>query len=468
LLCPSRFWQYRLLLQPEKSMRVIIVGAGEVGFHTAQRLALEGQEVVLLDTDRQRLRQVEEQLDVLALLGSGARAEDLEEAGIRSCELFIAVTDMDEVNLIACLLAREYGVATKIARVKSMGYKTSHAVLNARKLGIDLFINPVEAVANDLAAIARQASAVEVAEFADGRILFVGYTIEEGNPVCGLSLTEFQDIREMYPFVVVGITRAGRALIPRGEDAIAAGDHVFVVLRAFDLANVRYLLGFEKRNVRKAFILGGGAVGRRLVEHLEADGIDVRVVDPDRSVCEELAQQLQRAVVLHAEIIDVDALVAEGLDKADVVVAVSEAEETNILACLLAKRRGARRALCMVNRPAYVSLVPSLGIDACISPRLSTASAILRRVRPSGLVNLAMVEENQAEVLELAVTKGLEWLGKPLNAVGFPPGAIAGAVVRGTEALIPTGETILQPGDRAIVFALHEAVLAVERFFAVR
>jgi len=446
-------------------MRVIVVGAGEVGFHTAERLALEGHDVVLVESQRDRLREVEERLNVLALHGSGARADTLEEAGIRGCDVFIAVTDVDEVNMVACLLAREYGVPTKIARVKSLGYSARDAVLNAEKLGIELLINPLEAVTQDLINIAGHAAAVEVAEFAEGRIFFIGYVIGEDNPICGLTLADLRDLRAMYPFVVAAITRAGRTLIPRGDDEVAAGDHVFLVMRTADLPSVRYMLGFEKRQVRRIFVLGGGEVGYRVTAHFEGLGLQVTVVDPDRSVCADLAERLGNAVVLHAEPTDVATLSAEGLGKADVVIATTENEEANILATLLAKRHGARRGLCLVNRPAYVSLVPTLGIDACISPRLSTASAILKYVRRGGVLNVATVEENQAEVMEMLLTSSPGWVGEPLKALAFPTGAIVGAVVRGTEAFIPTGETVLQPGDRAVIFALPEAVVRVEDFF---
>ena len=446
-------------------MRVIVVGAGEVGFHTAERLALEGHEVVLVENNRDRLREVEERLNVLALEGSGAQAEVLDAAGVRSCGVFIAVTNVDEVNLVACLLAREYGVPKKIARVKSIGYTDRGALLSAEKLGIELFINPLEVVAQDLIAIASHAAAVEVAEFADGRILFVGYSIADENPVCGLTLADLGDLRSMYPFVVAAITREDRTIVPRGDDTLESGDHVFLVLRIADLPSVRYLFGLEKRVVRRVFVLGGGPVGFQVAEHFERAGLEVRVVDPDRGCCEALAERLDHAVVLNTDVTDIDTLLSEGLEKTDVLVAATEDEEVNILASLLAKRHGARRALCLVDRPAYVSLASTLGVDACISPRLSTASAILKYVRRGGVLSMATVEENQAEVVEILITESPAWLGKPLKSLDFPGGAIVGAVMRRDEAFIPTGDTVLQSGDRAVVFALPEAVVRVESFF---
>ncbi|WP_025323766.1 Trk system potassium transporter TrkA [Deferrisoma camini] len=446
-------------------MRVIVVGAGEVGFHTAERLALEGHDVVVVEHSRQALRSVEERLNVMALEGNGAEARVLEEAGIGACGLFIAVTDVDEVNLVACLLAKEYGVPVKIARVRSVAYTGRGAVLNAEKLGIELLINPLEAVAQDLINIASHAAAVEVAEFAGGRILFVGYPITPDSPVAGLTLAEIGELRTMYPFVVAAITRHGRTLIPRGDDRVEPDDHVFLVLRREDLAAVRYMFGLEKRQTRRIFVFGGGAVGQRVAEHFEQNRAEVTLVEPNRARCEELARRATRATVINADITEVDVLLSEGIGKADVVVATTPNEEKNILASLLAKRHGARRALCVVDRPAYVGLVPSLGIDACISPRLSTASAILKYVRRGGVLNMATVEENQAEVLELRIPEAFAWARRPLREIPFPDGAIVGAALRGDQAFIPTGDTTLDPGDRIVVFALPEAVVAVEDFF---
>lgn len=446
-------------------MRVIVVGAGEVGFHTAERLALEGHDVVVVEHSRQALRSVEERLNVMALEGNGAEARVLEEAGIGECGLFIAVTDVDEVNLVACLLAKEYGVPVKIARVRSVAYTGRGAVLNAEKLGIELLINPLEAVAQDLINIAGHAAAVEVAEFAAGRILFVGYPITPDSPVAGLTLAEIGELRTMYPFVVAAITRHGRTLIPRGDDRVEPDDHVFLVLRREDLGAVRYMFGLEKRQTRRIFVFGGGAVGQRVAEHFEHKRAEVTLVEPDRVRCEELARRATRATVINADITEVDVLLSEGIGKADVVVATTPNEEKNILASLLAKRHGARRALCVVDRPAYVGLVPSLGIDACISPRLSTASAILKYVRRGGVLNVATVEENQAEVLELRIPEAFAWARRPLREIPFPDGAIVGAALRGDRAFIPTGDTTLDPADRIVVFALPEAVVAVEDFF---
>ena len=215
----------------------------------------------------------------------------------------------------------------------------------------------------------------------------------------------------------------------------------------------------------RVMVLGGGEVGFRVARHFERTGVRVAVVDPDPEVCDRLAERLHSATVLRTDITDVDTLISEGLSETDVVMAVTENEETNILASLLAQRHGAKRSLSVVNRPAYVGLVPTLGIDACVSPRLSTASAILKYVRRGGILSVATVEENQAEVIEILIPDSPAFVGKKLMELAFPRGAIIGAIVSDTEAQIPSGETVLQAGDHAVVFAVPEAVADVEAFF---
>jgi trk system potassium uptake protein TrkA len=448
-------------------MRVIVVGAGEVGYHTAHRLSIEGHEVVVIEADRRRLSEIEERINVMGVEGSGAHAETLEAAGVRSCGLFIAVTDIDEVNIVACLLAREYNVPTKIARVKAMGSGSTNPLLSAHKLGIEMIINPLDAVAQDIVNIAAHSSALEIAEFADGRILFVGYPVAEDNPLCGVTISELGDLGVVYPFVMTAITRNGATIIPRGEDTVEAGDHVFLLLRKDDHPSVRYMLGFEHEHVKRMTVLGGGDIGYRVARHFEKNKLRVTVVDPDDATCDRLAEQLDSAMVLKAPIIDVATLTSEGIGLSDVVVAVSGDEERNILAALLAKKNGASRALCLVDTPDYVSLAPSLGIDACVSPRLSTANAILKYVRRGDILSVATVEENQAEVIEFLVSGEMPFIDKKLKDLSFPTGAIIGAIVTDERIEIASGDTVMHEGDRVVVFAVPESIVAVEAFFGV-
>ena len=449
-------------------MNILIVGAGQVGYFLCERLSLEGHEVTLIDRDQDNLNAAQDRLNVLGILGNGASAETMEQAGIKSADIVMAVTDLDEVNILACLLAREYGVGKRIARVKSIDYLSRGAVLSKDKLGIDLMINPEDAVADELANLAGRAGTFDVAEFVGGQIQFLGYRITQESPLCDLTLKELGEIRGIYRFVVVAITRHGHTIIPRGDDTIQVGDSIFIFAHKEELPAIQYMLQIQeetKRGAQKAFVLGGGRIGRRVARHLEERNFHVRLIERDLRRCEKLSAKLKKTMVIHAEGTDIRVLLDEGVADADVFIAATENDETNILCSLLCKRHGTHRTLSLVNRPEFLDLAPSLGVDACVSPRLAAAGAILKFVRRGNVISLATIEGSNSEVLEIEVKEGSPIVNTPLKELHFPRGAIIGAIVHEKSYEIPDGENCLKVGDRVLVFALPEALAKVERFF---
>ncbi|MFA7535410.1 MAG: Trk system potassium transporter TrkA [Desulfuromonadales bacterium] len=449
-------------------MRILIVGAGQVGYFLCERLSLEGHEVTLVDRHQEHLARAQDRLNVLGILGNGASAEVLEQAGIKGTEIFIAVTDMDEVNILACLLAREYNVKTRVARVKSIEYTGRGAVLSKEKLGIDLLINPEDAVAEEIVKIACRSGTFDVAEFVEGQIQFLGYRIREDSPVLDLTLRELGDLRGMYRFVITAISRGDRTIIPRGDDTIQMGDSIFIFAHQNDLPAIQYMFKLEEEKRRRQprfFILGGGGIGLRIASQLEKMPFEVRLVEKNEKRCEMLSATLKRSMVIHAKGTDVRTLIDEGIEGADAFIAVTDNDETNILCSLLARQNGARRTLALVTRPEFLSLAPSLGIDACVSPRMAAAATILKYVRRGGIISLATIEGSNAEVLEIQVKDDSGILDTPLMHLHFPAGAIIGAIVRGQIYEIPTGASRLLAGDRVVVFALPGALTKVERFF---
>jgi trk system potassium uptake protein len=450
-------------------MKILIVGAGQVGFFLCERLAAEGHEVTLVDRDPEHLNHAQDRLNVLAILGNGASAEILEKAGIQDTDIFIAVADLDEVNILSCLMAKEYGVKTLVARVKSIEYSGKGAVLSKEKLGISLLINPDDAVAEEMVKLACRSGAFDVAEFVEGKIQFLGYRIAADNPLCDLTLRELGEIRGMYRFVVTAISRGDRTIIPRGEDTIQAGDRIFIFAHQKDLPAIQYLLHIQEekktRKHQRAFVLGGGRIGLHIAEELEKLHFDVRLIDQNEARCELLSAKLKKTMVIHADGMDIGTLMEEGIEDADVYIAVSGNDETNILSSLLSRRHGARRTFALINKPQLLTLAPSLGIDACISPRLAAAAAILKYVRRGEVISMATIEGSNAEVLELQVKSHSRLPGLPLKDLHFPRGAIIGAIVRGEGYEIPTGDSSLHAGDRVVIFALPGSLSKVERFF---
>jgi len=447
-------------------MKVIIVGAGEVGFHIAERLSKEGHDVTVIEKSREKEQLLKSKLNALVVRGSAAAVDVLEQAGIDRADLFIAVTDQDEVNLVSCLLARERGTARIVARIKSLEYTTAEWANNARKLGIDLLINPQQVVTDEIFRIISYEASTEAAEFAEGRVVFLGYSISRTSPLAGVSLKELSGVRGIYRMIVTAIARKHETIIPRGEDVIQEGDIVYFVCNKRDLPAINYLFEFEKQPLKTAFVLGGDRVGESLVRKLTSIGVRVTLIEHDQALCERLAEDLDDVVVLNAEATDIEALKYEGIEKCDAYVAVTSNQQTNILCSLLAKSYGAKRAIALVDRHEFVTLAPSLGVDACVSPRLATAAAVLKYVRPSGVASMFTVEHSNAEVLELVISADNSHCGRALKDLEIPHGSIIGVIVRGETVVIPTGDDRLQPGDHVVVFALPEAIVKVERYFS--
>ncbi len=450
-------------------MKILIIGAGQVGYFLCDRLSREGHAVTLVDQDGETIERAQDRLNVLGVCGNGASAEILEQAGINNTEIFIAVTNMDEVNILACLLAREYQVGTRVARTKSIEYTGNKAILSKEKLGIDLLINPEDAVAEELFKLACTAQAFDVAEFAEGQIHFQGFRITEDSPICNLTLAELGELRGIYRFVVVAINRGKKTIIPRGDDEIQAGDRIYIFAHQNELPAINYMLRSEQEKAKathRAFILGGSRIGAQIARNMEAHHFNTKLIEKNEERCYKLAEELNKTVVINAEGLDLQTLLDEGLEDADVFVAVTDNDQTNILTCLLAKQHAVKRTLALVSQPELIDLAADLGIDACVSPRMAAASTILKFVRRGEIISLTAVEDSDSEVLEFEIKEDSGLLNIPLSGLHFPRGAIIGAIVRGRNYEIPNGASRLAAGDRVVIFALPDALQKVERFFS--
>lgn len=447
-------------------MKVMVVGAGEVGFHIADLLSRERHAVTVVEKDVRRAAEVRDRLNVFVAQGNGASTDVLEAASVSNVELFIAVTDLDEVNLIACLLAHDHGVPRIVARIKSLEYTKAEWTRNAARLGVGLLINPQSVVAEDIFHSVSYSAATEVAEFARGRVVFLGYPIGKNSPLAGVSMRTLGEIRGLYRMVVTAISRHGKTITPRGEDLVEAGDTLYFVCSKRDLPAVTTLFGFEERETKSLFVLGGGKIGAEVAARLARQRYRVKLVERDAALCEDLAANLEGVHVLNTKGTDIETLKNEGLESADVFIAVTQDEQSNILCSLLAKRHGARRAVAVVNRPELVNLALTLGVNVCISPRLATASAILKHVWQAEVVSIAMVEQCDSEVIEFSLPADSPILRRPLKTLNIPAGCVVGAIVRGDEAIVPFGDDCFEAGDHVVVFSLPESNAETVRFFS--
>ncbi|HSB82485.1 MAG TPA: Trk system potassium transporter TrkA [Candidatus Methylomirabilis sp.] len=447
-------------------MRTIIIGAGEVGFHIAERLSREGHDVVIVEQDSAVRQRVQEELDVMAVEGSGSSPRILEQAGIREADLIIAVADIDEVNVTACLLAKEYGVPKRIARVRDPDFSESPFLEQGRRLGVDLLINPTIVVAEEILDLIKTPAAAEVGKFADGKVVMLGLQIGAAAPILERPLKALRAFHATTPFLVVAIQRQNRILLPDGATTVEEGDHLYFVSKRECLNDILTLLGKKESIIERVLVIGGGRLGTRVAQRLEQDRYKVKLLERSQVRCEELSRLLEHTLVLHGDGTDVQTLLEEGIADTDAVVSVTDDEAINILAALLAKEQGAKKVMARIKRPHLLHLLPHLGIDAAISPRILTANVILKYIRRGRVLSIFEIPESDAETLEMVVAPHARISGKPIRDAGLPLGAIIGAVVHHDEILIPKGETVLHPEDRVILFALPKAIPDVERLFA--
>jgi trk system potassium uptake protein TrkA len=446
-------------------MKIVIIGAGEVGFYLAQRLSLEKHDLVIIDSDPEKCAHAQEALDVSVIEGNASSQNALKEAGLESADMLIAASGVDEINLIACMIASKMGVKKKIARVRNPDYYEPSSLLKPQDLGVDLFIHPEEEVIEEITRLLMRASATEVVEFEGGKILVVGLKLDAQCPNLNKPLKEIGHEHERGNIRVVAMLKGEKTIIPTGEDFFSKNDQIFVVAKRDSLPHVLSLTGKADQKLDRIMILGGGKIGRGLAEKLESQ-VEVTLVESDREKSVQIASRLKRTAVYQADGMEIDTLAREGLLNMDAFIAVTGDDENNILSCLLAKHLGIHKTIALVNKQTYLPLLPVIGIDSTVNVRLSTASAILRFIRRGAILSAATFHGIDAEAIEFEVMKSNKVTGKPIKDLGLPKGSLIAGVTRKDDVLIPHGNSYLEVGDKVIVFALPKAIPAIEKRFS--
>jgi trk system potassium uptake protein len=445
-------------------MYTIVIGAGEVGFDIASILSRQQHDVAVVDSDPLALRRVEERLDVLTVHGSGTSLTTLESAGVRRADMLLAVTAIDEVNVIACMMADRVGVKTTVARVRSDEMTSTQSVLRATDFGIDLLINPESSAANEVVQLIRRATATDVLTFADGRLHLVGVRLGSDSPAIGLTMAEFAAQQSAWRFRIAGIGRGIRSLLPRGGERFQKNDQVFLLAEPKVVPHITLALGRSESQIRHLMIVGGTNVGAKAAMVLSSEQKkSVKLVESDRLRASRLADQLKDVLVLHADATDVDALVAEGLAEMDAVVAVTEDEESNLVTCLLAKHLGVAKTIALLSKSAYIPISQSIGLDAAVSLKLAISREIMRFVRGKHVKSVATVLGLDAEILEIQASPRSRLTREPLRNLRIPEWMLIGAVLHPYGAEVATGTTVIDPGDQVIVFVLPQRVADGER-----
>ncbi len=450
-------------------MKIIIVGAGQVGFHIASHLALENKDVVVLDKNPDALRRVSDNLDVQIIRGSGSSPVVLEEAGIQNAEIMLAVTNSDETNLVACLVANIVSPSTKkLARIRDADFDNYHRNFREVAPHIDTIINPDIEVVKTIHRMMSVPGAVDIGEFADGRLKFVGVNLEDDSELAGARLSDLPKILGDDRPLIAALVREDEFIIPRGDDQIKAGDLVYFISEEDKLLDTLSLFNKIAQPLKRALIVGGGRIGYRLARLLEEHSIYCKIIERNPERCTYLAERLNKAIVLSGDGSDQELLSEENIQDMDIVITLTHDEETNILASLLAQRMGARKTITRISKFSYFPLTNAIGIEQVVSPRLSAINTILQHIRKGKVLSAISIKGEQAEVIEAVALETSDIVEKPLRDIAFPKGAMLAGIIRKDAIIIPTGESIIQPNDRVIIFARKEAIPKIEKLLFVK
>ena len=451
-------------------MKILILGAGQVGRTAAQHLSREeANEVTVVDVNEEILRDLQERLDVRTVAGNAAHPSVLEAAGAAEAEIIVALTSSDEVNMMACEVAFTlFRTPTKIARIRSSEYTSRAALFGADGLSVDVFISPEQLVTEYVERLIYHPGTLQVLDFADGKVRLVGVRTRRGGLLVGQSLRELARHLPKVEVRVVAIYRDGRPIPPEGDTLIAEGDEVFFLAARDDIRRVMGELRHGDDPARRIVIAGGGNIGFRLARTLEKAN-QVKLIERDAKKARRVAELLEHAIVLHGDAADEELLIEENIDSADVFAAMTNSEEANILAAMLAKRLGAHKVMALINKPSYTELVESGSLDIAISPQTITIGSLLAHVRRGDVVRVHALKRGAAEALEAIVhgdERSSRVVGRMVGEIPLPEGASIGAVVRGDQVIMAHHDTQVLADDHVILFLADRRHLeAVERLF---
>jgi len=430
-------------------------------------LSRENHDVVVIDPAEGPLESVRSRLDVLTINGNATSASVLREARAEEADMVIAVTSVDEVNVIACMMASRMGAKITIARVRSGELSHDQSVLTPSDLGIDHIIHPEESTADEIVRLIRRTSATDVLSLADDELQLVGIRLSETSPTLYRSLAEMAAEAPNLAFRVMGINRGMRTIIPRGEERLHLNDQVFVLIRPDDFQALARLFGKSDAKLQNVMILGGTAIGERVARVLSQEkDTRVKLIEPDRATAERLAEELIDVLVIHGEESDIDMLATEGITDMDAFVGVKDDEASNLVTCLMAKHLGVAKTVALLSTAAYLPISQRIGIDAAVNKKRAVASEVLRFLRGKHVLSHATVAGLDAEILELQASMGSQITKMPLQELEIPHGVLIGAILGAHGPEVATGRSKVKVGDRVIVFSLPGLVDEVERLFS--
>ncbi len=448
-------------------MKTVIVGAGAVGLHLARSLSWEGHEVIVIDHHQELVDQVTSTIDALAIRGSGTSIPTLVQAGAQNADLLLAVTNVDEVNIVACMLARELGVKKRIARIRNQEYSKLNSPVPLHSIGIDQVIHPELESAKEVVRLIRYPDAVDIVECAGGKMFLTGVRLSDDSPIIGKTLQEVTPDDSDVPFRLVAISRSGRTIIPVSHDKLQAADLIYCISHLGDVDRVFEVVGKKVEPARKIMIMGGGIIGRMVAEELELQKKPViKLIESDEERAERAVQRLVSTMVVRASSgIDIDLLAIEGLGEMDVFAALTDDDENNIVTSLFARHMQVKRTITLISKPQYMPVMQAIGLGTSINERLLTTDAILKFLRGGKIMSISSLRGLKAEIIEFQIGEKSKQAGKHLRDIHLPDGSLLGAVDHLGEVSVATGNTLILPGDRVVVFCDDRSVSKIEKLF---
>jgi trk/ktr system potassium uptake protein len=449
-------------------MQILIAGGGQAAALIARRLIREGNEIVIVEQDAERCAQLQELLDAKVVRGSASSVETLRAAGLAQCEMLIAITNSDEANLLACLIAQaDSNVKVKVARMRTHEVDHWRRIAAACGLKIDLIIHPETRIAERIMRVVRMPGVSDILDFAGGAVKLFGMNVEPESWFNGKTLEELDRANPPKDSLIALIFRGQQVIIPHGAEVLREGDHIYVVATNANLAETMSFMGLPRQTaLSRVFIVGGKQIGITVAEALEKQGVHVKLFERDARRCEKISGILKKTVVIHGDGTDQASLEEESIEGIDAFLALTNDDEDNIIASLLARKLGAKKVIALINRLNYLPMIQRLGINTSVSQRLATVDRILQFVRKGRVLSVTTFREEEAEAIELIAAAGSKYVGKRLREIRFPRGAIVGAIARvDGEVLVPRGDATIQAGDSVIFFTLESVVPELESAF---
>lgn len=449
-------------------MKIVIAGAGEVGSHLAKMLSQGYHDITIIDSNEDRLALVSENMDVVTIEGTPTSISVLKDAGVEQADLFVAVNPARDqnVNIISAILAKHLGAKKVTARINDAEYLNVENKLMFTEMGIDLLFYPEKIAAGEIEALLRQSNLSDFMGFAHGKLQLVVFRLDDSSPLVNQTLKEFVYPEGPLPFRTVAISRGNQTIIPSKDTIFKLGDLLFVITREDSMNSLMQYSGQQHRPIKRLTILGGGPIGEMVAAQFEKNAEFVKIIEIDRNKCEELSEKLDRTLVINGDGRNSDFLFEEDVKSCDAFVAVTSSSETNIMACVAAKKMGIRKTIAEVENIEYIRLAEEMGVDSVINKKLITAGRIFRFTMSTKVRTVKMLGGSDVEVIEYIVNPGSPVTEDILRKLNFPKDAIIGGIIRGSEAFIATGDTLIRPYDRVAVFTKPGAMRKVEKLFS--